>query len=162
MILALLAAAGVPAADKTPAAARAVVVRYYDAIEHKRYRAAWLCWDRDGTASGQSYAAFARGFARTRHVRVAAGRPTDGEGAAGSLFVTVPVVVTATLTDGTLQRFQGSYMLRRVNDVPGASATQLRWHLHAARLRGPGQNRPNAATSIAVSSMPNIRPSLIR
>ena len=123
------------AADASPAAARAAVQRYYQAIDARHYRAAWLCWDRGGAASGKSYAAFAHGFARTRHVRVAAGAPTDGEGAAGSAFVTVPVTVTATLTDGTPQRFRGSYTLRRGNDVPGATAAQRRWHLASAKLR---------------------------
>ena len=135
MILLLAIAASVPAADKAPAAARAVVVRYYDAIDHGRYRTAYRCWDRAGAASRQTYAAFVRGFARTKHVRVVTGRPTDGEGAAGSVFVTVPVTVTATLKDGTPQRFRGSYVLRRVNDVPGATAAQLRWHIDSATLR---------------------------
>ena len=135
MILLLAIAASVPAADKAPAAARAVVVRYYDAIDHGRYRTAYRCWDRAGAASRQTYATFVRGFARTKHVRVVTGRPTDGEGAAGSVFVTVPVTVTATLKDGTPQGFRGSYVLRRVNDVPGATAAQLRWHIDSATLR---------------------------
>ena len=138
MILALLAAgslgASVPAADKTPAAARAVVRRYYAAIERRQYRAAYREWSGEGAASGQSYAAFAHGFARTAHTRVVAGPPTDGEGAAGSLFITVPVAVTATLKSGARQRFRGFYVLRRVNDVDGATAAQLRWHLASARL----------------------------
>ena len=119
----------------TPASARAVVERYYIAIEAHRYRAAYVAWDRAGAASGLTYPAFARGFARTRHVRVVADTPRDGEGAAGSVFVTVPVTVTATLIDGTAQRFTGVYVLRRVNDVPGASAAQRQWHLASARLR---------------------------
>ena len=130
-----LALAAVLAAEKTPAAARAVVARYYAAIEARRYRDAYRCWDRGGAASGQSLAAFTRGFARTRRVTVRTGAPTDGEGAAGSAFVTVPVTVSATLRDGTPQRFVGSYVLRRVNDVDGATPAQLRWHLASARLR---------------------------
>lgn len=135
MIALLLAAAAVPAAEKTPAAARAVVERYYAAIDRKQYRVAYRLWAGDGQASGRSYAAFARRFARTAHTRVVTGRPTDGEGAAGSLYLTVPVTVTATLKDGTPQRFGGRYVLRRVNDVDGATAAQLRWHLASATLR---------------------------
>ena len=134
MIVLLAVAASVPAADRTPAAARAVVAHYYDAIDHGHYRTAYLCWDRAGAASRQTYAAFVRGFARTKHVRVVTGRPTDGEGAAGSVFVTVPVTVTATLKDGTPQRFRGSYVLRRVNAVPSATSAQLRWHIDSANL----------------------------
>ena len=135
MIALLLASTAVPAADKTPAAARAVVQRYYAALEHGQYRAAYTLWSGAGQASGKSYPDFVRGFARTAHTRVVAGRPTDGEGAAGSLYITVPVTVTATLKDGTLQRFRGSYVLRRVNDVDGATPAQLRWHIASARLR---------------------------
>ena len=135
MIAALLLLASVTATDKTPAAARAVVARYYDAIEHGRYRVAYRLWSGDGRASGKSFAAFVEGFARTAHSRVATGTPVDGEGAAGSTFITVPVTVTATLKNGRRQRFHGSYTLRRVNDVPGATPTQLRWHIASARLR---------------------------
>ena len=132
MIGLLLLAAGLPAAQTTPAAARAVVQRYYAAIERGRYRTAYQLWN---GASGKSYAAFASGFARTAHTRVVTGTPTDGEGAAGSVFVTVPVTVTATLRNGTRQRFRGSYVLRRVNGVDGATPVQLRWHIASARLR---------------------------
>ena len=135
MIALLLAASAVPAADKTSAAARAVVQRYYAALERGQYRAAYLLWSDNGAASGKTYPNFVRGLARTSHTAVVAGRPTDGEGAAGSLYVTVPVTVAATLRNGARQRFRGSYTLRRVNDVAGATAAQLRWHIASAKLR---------------------------
>ena len=56
------------------------------------------------------------------------------EGAAGSIYASVPVRVRATTTSGEDQRFAGTYELRRVNDVPGATPLQLRWHIHRARL----------------------------
>ncbi len=134
--LALLALAGpLPPIDRTPEQARGVVQRYYAAIDRGDYRGAYRLWSGKGRASGQSYAAFTRGFARTAHTRVVAGRPTDGEGAAGSIFVTVPVRVYATLKNGRRQQFSGSYVLRRVNDVDGATRDQLSWHLSSARLR---------------------------
>jgi hypothetical protein len=46
----------------------------------------------------------------------------------------VKVRVDATTTDGATQRFGGAYVVRRVNDVPGATPAQLRWHFDAARL----------------------------
>ena len=76
------------------------------------------------------------------------------------MFVTVPVTVIATLNNGTRQRFRGSYVLRRVNNVDGATAAQLRWHIESARLRRADQKM--AATSSLVRSMPNIRLSRIR
>ncbi|WP_374942793.1 hypothetical protein [Sphingomonas sp.] len=136
MILILFAAATAqPAAEKTPQAARAVVERYYAAIDRRRYATAYRLWVGSGRASGKTLRAFAGGFARTAHTHVVTGAPTDGEGAAGSVFVTIPVRVDAVLKNGTRQRFVGRYVLRRVNDVDGATAEQLRWHIASAVLR---------------------------
>ena len=61
------------------------------------------------------------------------------EGAAGSIYQTVPVTVEATTDTGARQRFAGNYVVRRVNGVDGATAAQLRWHLGSATLRAvPG------------------------
>lgn len=133
--LPLLIAAPAAAVDRTPAQARSVVERYYAALDRGDYRSAYALWDRGGQASGQSYAHFVCGFAHTAHTRVVAGAPFDGEGAAGSSFITVPVRVYATLKSGAAQRFVGSYTLRRVNDVPGSTMAQRSWHLESARLR---------------------------
>jgi hypothetical protein len=137
LLLSVLAVAASPAAaiDRTPAQARAVVERYYAALDRGAYRTAYALWDRGGQASGQSYADFVRGFARTARTRVVAGAPYDQEGAVGSSFITVPVRVYATLKSGAAQRFVGSYTLRRVNDVPGSTAAQRSWHLASAKLR---------------------------
>ena len=47
------------------------------------------------------------------------------EGAAGSLYYEVPT----TITDSAGRQLTGTTVLRRVNDVPGATAEQLRWHI---------------------------------
>jgi len=113
----------------------AVVQRYYRAIDRGDFRTAYACWGDRGRASGQGYAAFARGFAATAHTRVVPGRAALPEGAAGSVYVEVPVEVWATLKNGRRQHFRGSYVVRRVNDVDGATPAQRRWHLGSARLR---------------------------
>jgi hypothetical protein len=128
MIVAALALAAIPLP-------REVVTRYYAAIARHDYTAAYRSWDRRGAASGKTLAAFTHGFARTRLVCARVGDAVDGEGAAGSSFVAVPVDVRAVLSNGTHQHFVGRYVLRRVNDVPGASAEQLRWHLFSADLK---------------------------
>lgn len=137
MLTLLLAAAlqAQPASEKTPAAARGVVEMYYAAIDRGRYATAYRLWSGDGRASGKTLRGFAAGFARTLHTRVTTGTPTDGDGAAGSVYITVPVRVDAVLKDGTRQRFAGSYVLKRVNDVDGATLQQRRWHIASARLR---------------------------
>ncbi|MEH1914320.1 hypothetical protein [Nostoc sp.] len=42
--------------------------------------------------------------------------------------------MTAVATNGTPQRFRGSYVLRRVNNVPGSTPEQQRWHLYSAKI----------------------------
>ncbi|WP_294261120.1 hypothetical protein [uncultured Sphingomonas sp.] len=107
---------------------------YYDAINARDYPVAYAQWGGEGQASGKSYADFARGFADTVSVKVSA-REQAVEGAAGSLYATVPVTVDATLADGRRQRFTGSYVVRRVNDIDGSTAEQRRWHLQSAKLK---------------------------
>ncbi|MBU3077460.1 hypothetical protein [Sphingomonas quercus] len=137
-------AAPVPAPDSAEAAA-AVVQLYYAAIAAGDYAAAYRQWADGGRASRQDEAGFRKGFADTRAVRATLGPPGTVEGAAGSLYVTVPVTVEAALADGTRQRFIGSYVLRRVNDVPGATAEQRRWHIQSADLRADQAGRRSAS-----------------
>jgi hypothetical protein len=49
----------------------------------------------------------------------------DEEGAAGSLYYAAPIL----LLDGGKRQKEGTITLRRVNDVPGASAASLAWHV---------------------------------
>ncbi|WP_454252504.1 hypothetical protein [Pseudomonas sp. Marseille-Q7302] len=115
-------------------AAAAVVARYYRALDARDYGTAWQQWGSDGQP-GNSYERFRQGYARTRGVQVTLGQPGPVEGAAGSSYVSVPVTVRARLADGSRQTFSGSYQVRRVNDVDGASAEQRRWHLDGAKLK---------------------------
>lgn len=50
----------------------------------------------------------------------------DEEGAAGSLYYAAPILL---LTHGGQTHREGTITLRRVNDVPGASAASLAWHV---------------------------------
>lgn len=57
----------------------------------------------------------------------------DQEGAAGSSYCTV----SGTLTDAadpTKARSKGEIVLKRVNDVPGATPAQLRWTIRSSTL----------------------------
>jgi len=119
---------------KSMEAAAAVVTRYYAALNARDFDTAWQQWG-EGGPSGQTRATFEAGFARTRATRVTIGKLEPGDGGAGSIYQPVPVTVEATLDDGTRQRFTGEYVVRRINDVDGASSAQLRWHLGSARLR---------------------------
>jgi len=57
------------------------------------------------------------------------GAPGRIEGAAGSLFVEVPVVLYGRYATGGEYHASGKAVLRRVNDVPGATAEQLKWRI---------------------------------
>lgn len=115
-------------------AAADVVRRYYAAIDARDYATAWSQWGDDGRP-GTTLKAFEDGYAHTRSTRVTIGALSPGDGGAGSIYQPVPVTVNAVLDDGRRQRFVGSYVTRRVNDVDGATASQLRWHIDSADLR---------------------------
>lgn len=111
-----------------------VIRNYYNAITRRDYQQAYSAWDRDGAASQQSFKQFKQGFANTKSTAVQVGEPGQLDGAAGSSYIKIPVTVTAVTKDGTQQRFRGNYVLRRVNDVPGSTLEQRKWHLYSANL----------------------------
>lgn len=110
-----------------------VIRRYYAAIDAGDFQRAYALWGNEGAASGQTFEAFAAGFAETASVEVEIGELGRVEPAAGSRYVRVPVVIRATTKAGVEERFEGTYTLRRAV-VPGASAAERRWHLHAADI----------------------------
>ncbi|MEH1841565.1 MAG: hypothetical protein V7L20_23165 [Nostoc sp.] len=124
------------AANTKPPEQQAVqVIRdYYSAIARQDYKQAYSAWDGNGAASKQSFEQFKQGFANTTSVAVEVGKPGRPDPGAGSIYIEIPVTVTAIATNGTPQRFRGSYVLRRVNDVPGSTPEQRRWHLYSAKI----------------------------
>lgn len=111
-----------------------VIRHYYDAINQKDYKRAYADWADNGAASQQSFEQFKQGFADTASVKVDIGEPGRINGAVGSLYVEIPVTITATTVNGTTQRFTGSYTLKRINDVPGSTPEQRMWHLYSAKI----------------------------
>jgi hypothetical protein len=111
-----------------------VIRDYYSAINRQDYSTAYSTWEGDGTSSQQSFEQFRQGFANTASTAVEVGQPGRLEGAAGSSYIEIPVMVSAVTRNGTHQRFQGSYVLRRVNNVPGSTPEQRTWHLQSANL----------------------------
>ena len=53
------------------------------------------------------------------------------EGAAGSLYYSVPVALVGTSIDETEVELTGQMTLHRVNDVPGASRDELSWRIES-------------------------------
>lgn len=124
-----------PPADSTDAeAAVDVVRRYYALIQAGDLAGAYAMWRGDGAASGQTFDAFAEGYAQTARVTATAGSPGRIGAAAGSRYIEIPVSVRAVTPDGTAQRFEGTYTLSR-SVVDGATPIQRRWRISSADMR---------------------------
>jgi hypothetical protein len=120
--------------EPSPEEASDVVREYYRAIAEHRYQDAYSMWSSQGRASGQTLDQFRRGFERTASVEVDVAPPGRVEGAAGSRYVEVPVLVNARRTDGTRESFAGTYTLRR-SVVDGSTPEQRAWHIASAKIR---------------------------
>jgi len=69
-----------------------------------------------------------------REVHGNVGAPGKVEGGAGSLYVEIPVQLYGRLKDGEEFSSRGMMILRRVNDVPGSTEEQRRWHIMNAEF----------------------------
>ena len=112
-----------------------VVQTYHALIEAGKYGEAWKLWSDGGRASGMSAADFAASFDKYSEYHANIGAPGRIEGAAGSLYVEVPVQVYGRLKSGAEFNMLGPMTLRRVNDVPGATAEQRQWHIASSGIR---------------------------
>lgn len=92
--------------------AGAVVRSLYNAINRREYARAWDYFGE--TKPAKDFAAFVKGYEGTGRVDVETGNASS-EGAAGSVFFSVPVAIRATGKDGTEEIFAGCYTLRQVN-----------------------------------------------
>lgn len=116
-----------------------VVQTYYALLGEHRYADAWKLWTQGGQGSGMSAEAFAASFAQYESYNANIGAPGQIEGAAGSLYVSVPVVIYGRRKTGEEVHQLGEATLRRVNDVPGSTAEQRAWHLFKIDLKpSPG------------------------
>jgi hypothetical protein len=108
---------------KSPEAAGAVVQSYGALIEQKRWQEANALWSDPSQA-----AKFQGRLARYGDVHIEIGNPGDLEGAAGSIYVTVPAIFYGDSNDEPFRR-SADVALRRINDVPGSTEAQRRWHI---------------------------------
>jgi len=111
--------------DPKSAEAAGQVVQHYGAlIEQKRWAEAEKLW---GNAdSAKQLTARLKAYSEV-HLQI--GKPTDMEGAAGSSFITVPIVLYGKDAKSSDFHQSGNVTLRRVNDVPGSTEAQRRWHI---------------------------------
>ncbi|NUQ17479.1 MAG: hypothetical protein HOP95_03345 [Sphingomonas sp.] len=77
---------------------------------------------------------FDKQFTRFADLKVTAGAPGDQEGAAGSIYLSIPLTLTGT-ADGKNASRSATAILRRVNDVPGSTEAQRHWHIERMEWR---------------------------
>lgn len=118
-------APGEPSRAQDP---RDVLQAWGNAVQARDWKTVRAYWGDRGARSGLSEAAFARRWSTLLDPRVTI-YPGTQEGAAGSLYFTAKV----RIFDGP-RTVRGEVVLRRVNDVAGASDEQLRWHIDSSTI----------------------------
>jgi len=94
--------------DRSTAAS--LVRSFYNAVDRQEYARAYTYF---GDNPPQPYASFANGYASTAFVTVATGAAVS-DGAAGSIYYTLPVAIDAQQSNGTHKQFAGCYVTRLV------------------------------------------------
>ena len=89
----------------------ATLASYYTAINARDYRRAFGFWD----SPPSTFEQFQRGFANTDRVYLLVDPTTHVEGAAGSVYADIPILVVATTQNGNEHVFAGCYVMRRSN-----------------------------------------------
>ena len=112
---------------KSVEAAGQMVQSYGALIEQKRFAEAEKLWGDAERGRGVSDE-----LRRYSEVHLQIGKPEEPEGAAGSIYVNVPTVLYGKRGSGAEFSRSGQMTLRRVNDVPGSTETQRRWHIESA------------------------------
>lgn len=110
-----------------------LIRNYYRWINQKKYQGAFNIWEKreDGyAANGQSFEKFAGGFSDTASVSIEIGEPGEIEGAAGSNYIEIPVVISAMTKWGKAQKFAGTYTMRASNMADDKS-----WYIYSAKVR---------------------------
>jgi len=125
-----------PIDPKSAQGAAQVVQQYFALLESGAESKTRKLW-----SNGQPPAEFTDRLAQYREIHANIGAPGDSEGAAGSIYVDVPVQMYGRLRDGKEFNARGTITLRRVNDVPGSTAEQRRWHIYKANF--PKQTAAN-------------------
>ena len=111
------------------------MVQHYGAlIEQGRWTESWKLWSRPDSAKQ-----FDRNWRQDSEVHMEIGKPGDTEGAAGSIYTTVPVVFYGKTKAGGSFRRAANVILRRVNDVPGSTEAQRRWHIERIEWKEAGR-----------------------
>ena len=103
-------------------------------LEQRKFGEAYRLWSDGGKASGLSAVQFAAAYDKYAEIHSEVVKPGDSEGAAGSIYIDVPFRLYGKLKSGGYFNLVGPVTLRRVNDVPGSTEEQRRWHIYKSDL----------------------------
>ncbi len=106
-----------------------LLTSYYNAVNRREYERAYAYWE--VAPQNASLAQFTQGFASTANVTVFAGLSLQAEGAAGSVYMSIPALLASTQNDGSQRLFAGCFVARRPNiEAPQNAA----WSLYRGSL----------------------------
>jgi hypothetical protein len=143
LLLILLAGTPVLAQDQPDylddrSTAQSVIASFYNAIDRKEYARAWSYYqDGEGVPAFDD---FLTGYESTESVAVTFGETAE-EGAAGSIFYTLPVSLDAVDAGGRHSYFAGCYTLRLANPQIQAEPPFRPLHIvegHLKKAKGAG------------------------
>jgi hypothetical protein len=103
-------------------------------LEQRKFGEAYRLWSDSGRASGLSEDQFVAAYDKYAEIHSEVRTPGQMEGAAGSSYVDIPFRLYGKLNNGRPFNLVGPVTLRRVNDVPGSTEEQRRWHIYKSDL----------------------------
>lgn len=109
----------------------AVVESLYNAINRHEYARAYSYWGKEETS--QSFDDFVAGYKDTIRIRLYTGT-VSSEGAAGSVYYSVPVSLRSVNNDGSTVVFAGCYTLRLADPKIQAEPPFVPMHIESGKL----------------------------
>jgi hypothetical protein len=103
---------------------------YYRAINAKDYKGAYSYWE----APSQTIDQFTRGFADTASVRLLMDPAPQIEGAAGSSYANVSIILISRSTSDGERYFAGCYVLRKSNVESDNAPPRQGWRIYKATI----------------------------
>ena len=117
---------------------------YYNAVNRKEYERAYSYFQgapNPDPLVAPPYQQFVAGYADTASVSLAVGKFQVGA-AAGNLYASMAVVLTATHTNGSRETFSGCYVMHRVNTGISSNPNDVLWSINQAKLGPAPANTP--------------------
>ena len=123
-----------PIDPKSAEGAGQVMQLFGGLLEQRKFADAYKLWSDNGRSSGMTETQFVAAYSKYSQIHSEVGKPGDREGAAGSIYIDVPFRLYGKVKSGGAFNMAGTVTLRRVNDVPGSSEEQRRWHIYKSDL----------------------------